>query len=198
MDRIIRQWALMKLYLFGILAKGWIKDWVYNMGKWGRSGQGKAIVKDISDRGFVRVGDIYFPPGSKEAISSLPKKKSRSKIVRTGWTDDIRNIRNKEKYHDPFINLVKTELSLEVWPEFFFSVDRLYRFDYAIPEFKIGIEINGGVWAKGHSGHSSGKGIMRDYEKSNLAQSLGWKVLTMVPSQIKNYEALQLLINLLK
>ncbi len=163
------------------------------MGKWGRSGQGKSIVKDISDRGFVRVGDIYFPPGSKEAISSLSKKKSGSKIVRTGWIDDTRNIRNKEKYNDPFINLIKTELSIELWPEFFFSVDRLYRFDYAIPELKIGIEVNGGVWAQGNSGHSSGKGIMRDYEKSNLAQSLGWKVLTVVPSQIKNYEALELL-----
>ncbi|WP_286842714.1 MULTISPECIES: hypothetical protein [Sphingobacterium] len=150
-------------------------------------------MKDISERGFVRVGDVYFPPGSKEALSSLPKKKTRSKIIRTGWIDDTRNIRNKEKYNDPFINLIKTELSIELWPEFFFSVDRLYRFDYAIPELKIGIEVNGGVWAKGNSGHSSGTGIMRDYEKSNLAQSLGWKVLTVVPSQIKNYEALELL-----
>ncbi len=168
------------------------------MGKWGRSGQGKSIVKDISERGFVRVGDVYFPPGSKEALSSLPKKKSRSKIVRTGWIDDTRNIRNKEKYKDPFINFVKSELSIDLWPEFFFSVDRLYRFDYAIPELMIGIEINGGVWAKGNSGHSSGKGIMRDYEKSNLAQSLGWKVLTVVPAQIKNYEAFHLLIKLIE
>lgn len=167
------------------------------MGKWGKSGQGKAIVKDISERGFVRVGDVYFPPGSKEALSLLPKKKTRSKIIRTGWIDDTRNIRNKEKYNDPFINLIKAELSIELWPEFFFSVERLYRFDYAIPELKIGVEVNGGVWAKGNSGHSSGKGIMRDYEKSNLAQSLGWKVLTVVPSQIKNYEALGLLINLI-
>ncbi|QQT60984.1 hypothetical protein I6I97_17435 [Sphingobacterium multivorum] len=154
-------------------------------------------MKDISERGFVRVGDVYFPPGSKEALSSFLKKKTRSKIIRTGWIDDTRNIRNKEKYNDPFINLIKTELSIELWPEFFFSVERLYRFDYAIPELKIGIEVNGGVWAKGNSGHSSGKGIMRDYEKSNLAQSLGWKVLTVVPSQIKNYEALGLLINLI-
>ncbi len=168
------------------------------MGKWGRPGQWKSIVKDISERGFVRVGDVYFPPESNEALSSLPKKKSRSKIVRTGWIDDTRNIRNKEKYNDPFINLVKTELSIELWPEFFFSVDRLYRFDYAIPELKIGIEVNGGVWAKGNSGHSSGKGIMRDYDKSNLAQSLGWKVLTVVPAQIKNYEALDLLRKLIE
>ncbi len=167
------------------------------MGKWGRAGQGKSIVKDISERGFVRVGDVYFPPGSKEAFASLSKKKTRCKIIRTGWIDDSRNIKNKAKYNDPFINLVKTELSLDLWPEFFFSTDRLYRFDYAIPELKIGIEVNGGVWAKGNSGHSSGKGIMRDYEKSNLAQAQGWKVLTVVPAQIKNYEALELLKNLM-
>lgn len=167
------------------------------MGKWGRPGQGKLIVKDLHDRGYVKVGDSYYPPNSEEAkAASIPKKK-RSKTNRTGWTDDSRNIKNKLKYRDPFIQLLENEIQCEVWPEFFFSVDRLYRFDYALPKWKIAIEVNGGVWSKGNSGHSSGKGIMRDYEKSNLAQSLGWRVLIVVPFQIKNYEALELLRKLL-
>ena len=32
-----------------------------------------------------------------------------------------------------FIRLIKVELNLEVWPEFFFLTDKGYRFDYAIP-----------------------------------------------------------------
>lgn len=163
------------------------------MGKWGRPGQGKSIVKDLQDRGYVKVGDSYYPPNSLEAQTATKAKVKRSKIIKTGWIDDSRNLKNKEKYRDPFIQLLENEIQCDVWPEFFFSVDRLYRFDYAIPEHKIGIEVNGGVWSKGNSGHSSGTGIMRDYEKSNLAQSLGWKVLTVVPAQIKNFEAFDLM-----
>lgn len=163
------------------------------MGKWGRPGQGKAILKDITNRNYVLINGSYYPPGSPEARKYIPKKKARSKIFRTGWTDDTRNLRNKEKYHDEFIQLLKMELGLDVWPEFYFSVDRLYRFDYAIPSHKIGIEVNGGVWAKGNSGHSSGTGILRDYEKSNLGQSLGWSVVTVTPSQVKSGEAISIL-----
>ena len=168
------------------------------MAKWGRPGQGKAIVKDITSRNYVRIGDLYFPPGSHEALMVKAPKKKRSQTIKTGWTDDSRNIKNKEKYQDEFIRLVKIELGLEVWPEFYFSTERLYRLDYAIPDIKIGIEVNGGVWAKGNSGHSSGTGIMRDYEKSNLAQSLGWKILSVVPSQMESLEIILLIENVIR
>ncbi len=156
-------------------------------------GWGAAVIKDVKSRGYVEVDGVLYPPNSTEALSSVTKRKKRSKIVKTGWTDDTRNIRNKEKYQDGFIRLVKMELGLEVWPEFYFSTDRQYRLDYAIPELKIGIEVNGGIWAKGNSGHSSGKGIMRDYDKSNLAQSLGWKVLSVVPAQMESLEIIGLI-----
>lgn len=168
------------------------------MGKWGRPGQGKAIVKDITSRNYVRVGDLYFPPGTHEVLTFKPSKKKRNQTIKTGWTDDSRNIKNKEKYRDGFIRLVKIELGLDVWPEFYFSPERLYRLDYAIPDLKIGIEVNGGVWSKGNSGHSSGTGIMRDYEKSNLAQTLGWKILSVVPSQMDSLEIIALVRRLSK
>jgi len=163
------------------------------MGKWGRPGQGMSIIKDLQERGYIKVGDRYYPPNSFEAKTASKIKVKRSKIIKTGWIDDSRNLKNKEKYRDPFIQFLENEIQCDVWPEFFFSTDRLYRFDYALPKWKIAIEVNGGVWAKGHSGHSSGKGIMRDYEKSNLAQSLGWKVLTVIPAQVKNYEVLYMI-----
>lgn len=39
------------------------------------------------------------------------------------------------------------------------------------------VEVQGGVWAKGASGHSSGKGIVRDATKFNLATMRGHRVL---------------------
>jgi hypothetical protein len=72
--------------------------------------------------------------------------------------------------------------------------ERRFRFDYAwgfrptTPPFTreclVALEVDGGVWLRGKSGHSSGKGIMRDMEKGNLAAVHGWTVLRLTPSQV--------------
>lgn len=163
------------------------------MGKWGRPGQGKSIISDLVKKNYVLIDNVYYPPGSSMVINSTSPKSYRSKVVKTGWIDDSRNIKNKEKHKDAFIRFIEMELGLEVWPEFHFSIERNYRLDYAIPKYKIGIEVNGGVWAKGNSGHSSGKGILRDYEKSNLAQSLDWKIITVTPLEMENFKVLSII-----
>ena len=53
------------------------------------------------------------------------------------------------------------------------STTRKFRYDFAWPEAHILVEINGGTYA--HMGHSTGSGIARDYEKSNLAMLAGWR-----------------------
>src|SRR3990167_10172651 len=58
--------------------------------------------------------------------------------------------------------------------EFRFNPARKWRFDFAWPEQKLGVEINGAVWVVGV--HSTGAGITRDYEKGNSAALLGWRV----------------------
>ena len=50
-------------------------------------------------------------------------------------------------------------------------------FDWAIPDKKIGIEYQGGIFMN-KSGHSNMLGQKRDHKKFNSAQILGWKVLT--------------------
>lgn len=161
----------------------------------------KAIIADIKSRGYVEVNGVYYPPNSKEAIEfasrSNPKKRAANKL-KTGWVDDERNLENKAKQADMFMKLIDQVLHVDVWPEFYFS-ERLYRMDYAIPydrsgnEIKIAIEVQGGIWAKGNSGHSSGTGIKRDMDKSNLAQSLGWVVLKIEPSELLTDKTIQLI-----
>lgn len=161
---------------------------------------GTTFVKNLKADGWVEVNGLFVRQNKlteqqKELlrVSGAKKKINRSKVLKTGWIDDDRNLKNKEKYKDPFILLVKQSLGLEVWPEFFFSTQRLYRIDYAIPvdqngkELKISIEQEGGIWMKGNSGHSSGTGIKRDMEKNNLLQSLGWNLLRVQPFQINKY-----------
>ena len=66
--------------------------------------------------------------------------------------------------------------------EYKFCPNRRWRFDYAIPEKKIGIEIEGGVWIRGR--HSRGKGMIADMEKYNWAAIHGWKVLRYTPQNL--------------
>ena len=62
--------------------------------------------------------------------------------------------------------------------------DRRFRFDYVHLRSKVAVEVNGGIWTGG--GHSSGKGLLRDYEKLNLAQSQGYYVFFLSGEMIND------------
>lgn len=62
-----------------------------------------------------------------------------------------------------------------------FHPKRMWRFDYAIPEHRIAIEIDGGVWKYGR--HNRPKGYIADMEKFNEAAAMGWLVLKFTPEQ---------------
>ena len=70
--------------------------------------------------------------------------------------------------------------------EYFFARPRRYRFDFAWPELKVAVEIEGGVWADGR--HSRGQGFMEDCQKYNLATELGWIVLRGEVKMVKSGE----------
>lgn len=63
-----------------------------------------------------------------------------------------------------------------------FDAERKFRFDFAWPEAKLALEVNGGTWNGG--AHGRAKGIHRDYEKLNLAQWNGWAVLQVTPQDV--------------
>src|SRR5690606_20746861 len=116
-----------------------------------------------------------------------------TKTLKTGDTDDTRNIKNKLKYCDSFIQFIKQELGIELWPEFYFCTERQFRIDYAIPQYKIAIEQEGGIYMKGNSGHSSGTGIARDMEKNNLLVSKGWKLIRRQPNEMLTLDTIELI-----
>ena len=77
------------------------------------------------------------------------------------------------------------------WPtlEFRFHETRKWRFDLAWESVKLAVEIDGGIWRRGGGAHT-GTGHLRDMEKSNEAQLLGWRVFHFTPQQVKSGEAL--------
>lgn len=59
---------------------------------------------------------------------------------------------------------------------------RKFKFDYVHHDSKVAIELNGQIWQK--AGHSSGTGLLRDYEKLNLAQMQGYCVFQLAGKMI--------------
>ncbi len=66
-----------------------------------------------------------------------------------------------------------------------------YRWDFHFPGTTILIEIQGGTWKKGPSGHNTGTGIERDCRKANVANLLGWCQLNFTSTMIKDGTALK-------
>jgi len=63
----------------------------------------------------------------------------------------------------------------DYFKEFCFSDNRKFRFDFYIPELKLGIEYDG-LFSK-KSRHTTPAGFSKDCEKMNLATILGFKTL---------------------
>jgi len=99
---------------------------------------------------------------------------------------------------DAFTLLCRKELQIETVKEFRFHPTRLWRFDYAIPEKRIAIEVEGGVYKKRRyiskrtgemittvgGRHNSAEGFLGDMEKYNAAALLGWRVFRAQPSDL--------------
>jgi hypothetical protein len=65
-----------------------------------------------------------------------------------------------------------------------FHPDRKWRFDFAWPEHRVALEVEGGVWVRGGGRHNRGSGYLRDMAKYNEAARLGWVVVRTIPSKL--------------
>lgn len=79
-----------------------------------------------------------------------------------------------------------------------FAAPRRWRFDWAWPEEKIAVEIEGGVFTNAGSRHTRGAGFRADLEKYNAATVLGWRVLRFLPEHVSDGTALTTIERLLK
>lgn len=69
------------------------------------------------------------------------------------------------------------DFPLDGWErEYAFHPSRNWRFDFALPELLVAVEIEGGT--SGKSRHTSRAGFQNDRDKYNAAQSQGWAVLS--------------------
>lgn len=70
-----------------------------------------------------------------------------------------------------------------------FHPERKWRFDYAWPDAKVALEVEGGVWTGGR--HTSSAGFLKDIEKYNAAARLGWRVLRCTPKTLLTMDTVE-------
>lgn len=73
-----------------------------------------------------------------------------------------------------------------------FHPTRMWRFDFAHPDHRIAVEYDGfvgGSHGHGDASHASIGGLLRDQEKSNEAQLLGWIVIRVSAKTVKDETA---------
>ena len=97
----------------------------------------------------------------------------------------------RQPLNDAFTLLCRKELGVRCEKEWKFHPVRRWRFDYAFPDFKVALEVEGGVFTGGR--HTRSVGFMKDIEKYNTAAMLGWTVVRTVPDELYTGKTLTML-----
>lgn len=84
------------------------------------------------------------------------------------------------------IEFILKSLGVKYVKEHRFHDKRKYRFDFAIPEKKIGIEYEG-VFSTDKSRHTTVTGYTNDSSKYNLAVVCGWRVLRYTAKNVGEF-----------
>ena len=92
---------------------------------------------------------------------------------------------------DVFVQLCAKVLGSSPVKEYRFHGERMWRFDYAFPAYKVALEVEGGVFTQGR--HIRPKGFLGDVEKYNAAAVAGWRVLRTTPRELRTMKTIELL-----
>ena len=73
--------------------------------------------------------------------------------------------------------------------EYRFHPERQWRFDFAWPEQRLAVEVEGGIHTGGR--HVRGTGYERDISKYNAATLMGWTLLRFSARMVRSGEAIK-------
>lgn len=84
-----------------------------------------------------------------------------------------------------------------------FYPGRKWSFDFAWPQYKVALEVEGGIYGVGKpcpvckrkpvGAHTSIERLLSDMEKYNAAASTGWSVLRVTPQILNKLETIKLI-----
>ncbi len=129
-------------------------------------------------------------------MNNKPYRPETKPAIRPDTARKPKDTRNARKTpaapaRDTFTLLASAELGVTVAKEYRFHPKRMWRFDYAVPEHRVAIEVEGGVWTAGR--HVRPKGFLGDMKKYNTAAAMGWRLLRFTPDSLFSGATLDLI-----
>lgn len=76
--------------------------------------------------------------------------------------------------------------------------ERRFRWDFAWPDLRVLVEVQGGIWRKGGGAHSRPSNIERDVAKAQLAALHGWVVCPVTTDEVRSGEAVKTIARVLR
>lgn len=117
----------------------------------------------VADRNKSLIHELEVAKGASGARNAIECEQVRWMWSRLSWWAVAENVLVEREYR--------------------FHPVRRWRFDFAVPAWKVAIEYEGLNSEK--SGHTTLNGYTSDTEKYNAATSLGWRVIRFT---VKNYK----------
>lgn len=127
----------------------------------------------------------------KTGLKSIFSGRGDKVPARTIKRPSAQKKRAKTPQKDMFTRMAEAILHVECVKELRFHDQRKWRFDYAIPEYKIALEVEGGVFTNGR--HTRPGGFLGDMEKYNTATVMGWRVVRTTPKDLLADETFRML-----
>lgn len=104
---------------------------------------------------------------------------------------------NQSEHEERFaLHARASGLLLGMLREYRFCPPRMWRFDFAWPERKLAVEIEGGTWSGGR--HTRGSGFAADCSKYNAATMMGWRVLRYPAERVRDGTAVAQVASMLR
>lgn len=125
--------------------------------------------------------------------SKLPKRTKKTQLAQNSGKITRKAKTQPPSEHDLFTRLCASSLGAECVKEYRFYKPRKWRFDYALPLYRIAVEVEGGVWTGGR--HVRPQGFLGDMQKYNTAALLGWRVFRTTPDKLLSNDTVLLLKN---
>lgn len=125
---------------------------------------------------------MSFGPGAK--MSPAAGRSARKRVSPNElWAKEVAAAKRRE-LEDVLAGQIKAHRLPRPEREHRFHEVRLWRFDFAWPEFMVAVEVDGASWIQGR--HTRGAGFERDAEKLNAAAVAGWLVLRYTDVKVRS------------
>jgi len=99
-------------------------------------------------------------------------------------------------YLEDMLAMMLDDNKIKYIREYKFKDDRKWRFDFVLPDYKLAIEIQGGIYIMGR--HSRGRELENEYEKFCEAVLLGWYIMPFTPRMVTKGIAIAYITNFIK